>query len=389
MSRVDFELTAEQQLIVETVRDFVEKELYPHEDEVERLDEVPPELAASIRGKALTAGLYAPNMPADLGGGGLDAVSLVLVERELGRAGYALQMLVERPSNILQACRGEQRERYLLPAIRGERHDCVAMTEPDAGSDVRSMTTTAVRDGDAYVVTGTKHFISHADVADFVILFAATGVEQTARGPKKLITTLLVDKGSDGLEVRRGPPCVSNRGYHQCELVFSGCRVPVANRLGDEGRGFDLMGQWLGATRLTVAATSVGRARRVLETATEWAANRRQFGQPIGRFQGIGFQLADMATELEAAELLTLRAAARLDAGRMSDADAAMAKLYASEALGRITDAAVQIFGGMGLMAELPVERWWRDARVERIWDGTSEIQRHIIARSLLRPYGA
>jgi acyl-CoA dehydrogenase len=389
VSRVDFEFTAEQQLIVETVRDFVEKELYPHEDEVERLDEVPPELASSIRDKALTAGLYAPNMPAELGGGGLDAVSLVLVERELGRAGYALQMLVERPSNILQACRGEQRERYLLPAIRGDRHDCVAMTEPDAGSDVRSMTTTAVRDGDEYVVTGTKHFISHADVADFIILFAATGVEQTARGPKKLITTLLVDKGTEGLEVRRGPQCVSNRGYHQCELVFSGCRVPAANRLGDEGRGFDLMGQWLGATRLTVAATSVGRARRVLETATEWAANRRQFGQPIGRFQGIGFRLADMATELEAAELLTLRAAARLDAGTMTDADAAMAKLYASEALGRITDAAVQIFGGMGLMAELPVERWWRDARVERIWDGTSEIQRHIIARSLLRPYGA
>ena len=316
-------------------------------------------------------------------------MSLVLVERELGRAGYALQMLVERPSNILQACRGEQRERYLLPAIRGERHDCVAMTEPDAGSDVRSMTTAAVRDGDEYVVTGTKHFISHADVADFVILFAATGVEQTARGPKKLITTLLVDNPAPGLEVRRGPQCVSNRGYHQCELVFSGCRVPAANRLGDEGRGFELMGQWLGATRLTVAATSVGRARRVLETATEWAAHRRQFGQPIGRFQGIGFRLADMATELEAAELLTLRAAARLDVGAMTDADAAMAKLYASEALGRITDAAVQIFGGMGLMAELPVERWWRDARVERIWDGTSEIQRHIIARALLRPYGA
>ena len=386
---MDLELSAEQRLIVETVRDFVEKELYPHEDEVERLDEVPPELATSIRGKALAAGLYAPNMPAELGGGGLDAVSLVLVERELGRAGYALQMLVERPSNILQACRGAQRERYLLPAIRGERHDCVAMTEPDAGSDVRSMTTTAVRDGDEYVITGTKHFISHADVADFIILFAATGQETTARGPKKLITTLLVDKGTPGLEVRRGPPCVSNRGYHQCELVFSGCRVPVASRLGDEGRGFELMGQWLGATRLTVAATSVGRARRVLETATEWAAHRRQFGQPIGRFQGVGFRLADMATELEAAELLTLRAAARLDAGAMTDADAAMAKLYASEALGRITDAAVQIFGGMGLMAELPVERWWRDARVERIWDGTSEIQRHIIARSLLRPYGA
>ena len=385
---MDFELTAEQRLIVGTVRDFVEQELYPHEDEVERLDEVPEELARSIRGKAIASGLYAANMPAELGGGGLDPVSVVLVERELGRASYALQMLVERPSNILQACQGEQRERYLLPAIRGERHDCVAMTEPDAGSDVRSMTTTAVRRGGDYVVNGTKHFISHADVADFVILFAATGVEETAKGPKKLITTLLVDKGTPGLEVRRGPRCVSNRGYHQCELVFTDCRVPAASRLGEEGRGFELMGQWLGATRLTVAATSAGRARRVLAAATEWAARRHQFGQPIGRFQGVGFQLADMATELEAAELLTLRAAARLGAGTMTDSDAAMAKLYASEMLGRVTDAAVQIFGGMGLMSELPVERWWRDARVERIWDGTSEIQRHVISRSLLRPYG-
>jgi acyl-CoA dehydrogenase len=389
VSPADLDLTEEQRLIVATVHDFVEHELYPHEDEVERLDKVPGDLADEIRAKAIAAGLYAANMPAELGGGGLDAVGVVLAERELGRASYALQMLVERPSNILQACQGEQRERYLLPAIRGERHDCVAMTEPDAGSDVRSMSTTATRDGADYVITGTKHFISHADVADFVILFAATGVEQTPRGPKKLITALLVDKGTPGLEVRRGPQCVSNRGYHQCELVFSGCRVPAASRLGDEGGGFELMGQWLGATRLTVAATSVGRARRVLETATEWAAKRRQFGQPIGRFQGVGFRLADMATELEASELLTLRAAARLDRGVMTDADAAMAKLYASEMLGRVTDAAVQTFGGMGLMAELPVERWWRDARVERIWEGTSEIQRQIIARSLLRPYGA
>ena len=385
---MDFEFTAEQRLIVETVRDFVEQELYPHEDEVERLDEVPGELARSIRGKAIGSGLYAANMPAELGGGGLDPLSVVLVERELGRASYALQMLVERPSNILQACQGEQRDRYLLPAIRGERHDCVAMTEPGAGSDVRSMATTAVRDGGDYLVNGSKHFISHADVADFVILFAATGVEQTASGPKKLITTLLVDKAAPGLAVRRGPHCVSNRGYHQCELVFTDCRVPVANRLGEEGRGFELMGQWLGATRLTVAATSTGRARRVLEAATEWAAHRHQFGQPIGRFQGIGFQLADMATELEAAELLTLRAGARLAAGTMTGTDAAMAKLYASEMLGRVTDAAVQIFGGMGLMSELPAERWWRDARVERIWDGTSEIQRHVISRSLLRPHG-
>jgi acyl-CoA dehydrogenase len=385
---MDFALTTEQRLIAETVRSFVEAELYPYEDEVERLDAVPDELATEIRTKALKAGLYAANMPAELGGGGLDAVGMTLVERELGRASYALQMLVGRPSNILQACTGEQVERYLLRAIRGERHDCLAMTEPDAGSDVRAMKTRAVRNGDHYVVNGTKHFISHADTADFVILFAVTGTEETPRGPRKLITAFLVDMDTPGLEVRRGPGCVSHRGYHQCALFFTDCRVPVSQRLGEEGAGYELLSTWLGASRLSVAATSIGRARRVLEMAVEWAATRRQFGQPIGRFQGTGFKLADMATELEAAELLTLRAAWRLDHETMTDTDAAMAKLFASEALGRITDHAVQIFGGMGLMEELPVERFWRDARVERIWDGTSEIQRHIISSALLRPYG-
>jgi acyl-CoA dehydrogenase len=328
-------------------------------------------------------------MPEELGGGGLDAVAMALVERELGKASYALQWLVARPSNILLACEGEQRERYLLPSIRGERCDCLAMTEPGAGSDVRSMTCRAVRDGDEYVIDGTKHFISNADRADFVILFAATGSEGTAGGARKLITAFLVDLDIPGLTVARGSASVSHRGYHHCELSFDGCRVPVTARLGDEGHGFDLMAQWLGASRLTVAASSVGRARRVLDMTTAWAAERVQFGQPIGRFQGVGFPLADMATELDAAELLTLRAAWKLDQGTMTDSDAAMAKLYASEALGRITDGAVQIFGGMGLMTELPIERFWRDARVERIWDGTSEIQRHIISRSMLRPLGA
>jgi len=386
---MDFRLDEEQQAIVDTVRQFVTKELYPHEDEVDRLGDVPPELVAEIRTKAIKGGLYAANMPEELGGGGLDAVAMTLVERELGRASYALQWLVARPSNILQACTGDQRERYLVPAIRGERVDCLAMTEPEAGSDVRSMTTRAVRDGDSYVIDGTKHFISNADKADFVILFAVTGVTASPRGQRKSITGFLVDLDAPGLTVRPGPSSVSHRGYHHSELSFSGCRVPASNRLGEEGRGFDLMGEWLGASRLTVAATSVGRARRVLEMTTRWAAERVQFGQPIGRFQGVGFALADMATELEAADLLTLRAAWKLDQGCMTDEDAAMAKLFASEALGRITDHAVQIYGGMGLMSELPVERFWRDARVERIWDGTSEIQRHIISRSMLRPLGA
>jgi acyl-CoA dehydrogenase len=386
---MDFQLDDEQRAVVQTVRRFVDHELVPHEEEVERLDEVPAELVAQIRRKALDAGLYAANMPEELGGGGLDAVSMALMERELGRTSYALQWLVARPSNVLQACEGEQRERYLLPTIRGERHDCLAMTEPGAGSDVRSMTTRAVRDGDDFVITGTKHFISHADLADFVVLFAATGVEETAHGRKSRITGFLVDLDAPGVSVRRGSSAVSHRGYHQCELSFTDCRVPACNVLGEEGAGFDLMGEWLGASRLTVAASSVGRGRRVLELTTEWAAQRVQFGQPIGRFQGVGFQLADIAIELEAAELLMLQAAWKLDRGRMTDQDAAIAKVFASEALGRITDRAVQIFGGMGLMTELPIERFWRDARVERIWDGTSEIQRHIIARSLLRPLGA
>lgn len=386
---VDFELSAEQRAIVATVRKFVSQELYPHEDEVERLGDVPPALAARIRAKALQAGLYAPNMPEEIGGGGLGAVDMALVERELGRASYALQWLVARPSNILLACEGAQRERYLLPAVRGDRRDCLAMTEPGAGSDVRSMATRAVREGDHYVVEGTKHFISNADKSDFVILFAVTGTEETTGGPKNLISGFLIDLDTPGLTVRQGPSSVSHRGYHHSELSLEGCRIPVGQLLGEEGRGFALMGRWLGASRLTVAASCVGRGRRVLEMTTRWAAERAQFGQPIGRFQGVSFPLADMATELEAAELLTMRAASRLDNQSMTDQDAAMAKLFASEALGRITDQALQIFGGMGLMDELPIERFWRDARVERIWDGTSEIQRHIISRSLLRPLGA
>jgi len=384
-----FELTQEQTMLVDTARAFAEKELYPHEELVERTDAIPPDLARQIQAKAIAVGLFAANMPEQHGGGGLDNFGVTLLERELGRASYALQMLVARPSNILRGCTGSQIDEYLLPTIRGERHDCLAMTEPNAGSDVRSMQTRAVRDGDDYVINGAKHFISHADMADYVVLFAATDVEQTRTGPKKKITGFLVDFDTPGVTRRRGPVCVSNRGYHQCELFFDDVRVPVSKRLGQEHRGFELMGEWLGATRLTVAATSVGRGRRVLDMATAWAATRKQFGQPIGRFQGTGFKLADMATELEAAELLTLRAAWNCDQGRMSDSDAAMAKLFASEALARITDQALQIFGGMGLMASLPIERFWRDARVERIWDGTSEIQRHIISRAMLRAHGA
>jgi len=326
-------------------------------------------------------------MPEEFGGGGLDSVSLVLMERELGRTNFALQYLVARPSNIQLACQRQQVDDYLLPAIRGEKVECLAMSEPNAGSDLRGMECRAVLDGDDYVLSGTKHFISHADVADFVIMFAASGEEQTARGPRKKITSFLVDMGTPGFNVKPGYQVVSHRGYHNSILEFENCRVPIANILGEEHKGFDVANQWLGATRLSVAATCLGRAHRILELCQEWAASRVQFGQPIGKFQGVSFKLADMKTQLEAAELLTLRAAWRHDHGLAKDEDFAMAKLYATEMLAMVADEGVQIFGAMGLAEENPIVRMWRDARVERIWDGTSEIQRHIISRALLRPY--
>jgi acyl-CoA dehydrogenase len=386
---LDFALSDEQQMIVDTVRSFTERELFPHEEQVEKLGAVPPELVQQIKKRSIDAGLYAANMPAELGGGGLDTFAVTLVDREFGAASYALHYIVARPSNILRACTGDQVEEYLIPTITGERVDCMAMSEPDAGSDVRGMKCSAVRDGDDYVINGTKHFISHADLADYVILFAASGEEQTSRGPKKLITGFLVDFDTPGCHVIDGYNCVSNRGYHNMIINFDECRVPVSKILGEEHHGFDAANEWLGSTRLQVAAVCVGRARRALRIATEWAATRVQFGQQIGKFQGVSFKLADMQTRLDAAELLTLRAAWKDANSIATDSDMAIAKVFASEMCQFVTDEAIQILGGMGLMDELPLERMWRDTRVDRIWDGTSEIQRHIISRAMLRPFGA
>lgn len=383
---MEFSLSSEQKMLIESARAFAENELYPHEEEVEQSDSVSPELAQKIRERAIEMGFYAANMPEDLGGGGLDCVSLSLVERELGRANFALQYLVGRPSNILQACVGEQRDRYLFPCIRGEKTDCLAMTEPGAGSDLRSMQCRADIDGNDYVINGTKHFISHADIADFVILFAATGDEESARGPRKLISAFLVDKGTPGFSVRPGYHSVSHRGYHNSILNFDNCRIPKTQMLGAPHQGFNVANDWLGPTRLQVAAMCLGRAHRALEHATDWAAERQQFGQFIGRFQGVGFKLAEMKLKLEAAELLTFKAAWKTDQGTATDTDYAMAKLFTTETLAFIADEAIQIHGGMGLMSDLPLERIWRDARVERIWEGTSEIQRHIISRDMLKP---
>ncbi|MEK9640995.1 MAG: acyl-CoA dehydrogenase family protein [Paracoccaceae bacterium] len=384
-----FGLSEEQEMIVDTVRSFVENEIYPHEDIVERTGEVPAEVAEAIKQKTIDLGFYACNFPQEVGGAGLSHLEFALVERELGRGAMALNHFFGRPQNILMACEGEQKERYLLPAVRGERMDALAMTEPGAGSDVRGMKCSAERKGGDWVVNGTKHFISGADHADFVICFIATGEDQTPKGPKKRITAFLVDRGTPGFTIRQGYKSVSHRGYKNMILEFDDCRLSDAQVLGEVDGGFAVMNEWLYATRITVATMSVGRARRCFDYALNYAAEREQFGQKIGKFQGVSFQIADMITEIDAADWLTLSSAWRLDQGLPANREIASAKLYASEMLARVTDRTLQIFGGMGLMDDFPIERFWRDARVERIWDGTSEIQRHIISRELLRPLGA
>ncbi len=386
---MQYGLSEEQEMIARTVQSFVEKEIYPHEALVERTGEVPNEIAQEIKKKTLDLGFYACNFPESVGCAGLNHMDFALVERELGRGSMALNHFFGRPQNILMACEDEQIERYLMPAIRGERMDALAMTEPGAGSDIRGMKCAAVPDGGDWVVNGSKHFISGADHADFIIVFIATGEDQTPKGLKKRITAFLVDRGTPGFTIRNGYKSVSHRGYKNMILEFDDCRLPQAQVLGEVDGGFEVMNTWLYATRITVATMSVGRARRVFDYALNYAAEREQFGQKIGKFQGVSFQLADMITEIDAADLLTLAAANRLDLAMPANREIASAKLYASEMLSRVTDAAIQIHGGMGLMDDYPLERFWRDARVERIWDGTSEIQRHIISRDLLRALGA
>ena len=383
---MEFDLTEEQKLLIKTTKSFVKNELLPHEELLEKTDNLPKELYQEIKKKSQEIGLYACNMPTEYDGGGLNAFDLTLVEKELGFASLALAEIAWRPQNILMASTGKLIEEYLKPTIKGDRKDCIAMTEPGAGSDLRGMKTNAILKGGDWVINGTKHFISNAHISDFVVLFASTGKDSNDRN---LISCFLVDLNLPGVEVSKGYECVSHRGYVNNIIHFNECKIPAANILGEKDMGFELINTWLDATRLTVAATSVSRAERAFNIALDWSANRKQFGKVIGKFQGVSFKLADMAMDIKLANLILMESAWKIDQGTLTSKDAAMAKLFCTEMIGRVSDEAIQICGGMGLMADIPLERIWRDARIERIWEGTSEIQRHIISRSLLRPLGA
>ena len=369
-------------LLLDTVRRFVRTELFPLEEEVERDGALAPERAAAIFARSRALGLYAMNMPRELGGGGLSAVQICLVEEQFG---HTRDILIRRAFGnayeVLLECRGEQRERWLAPVARGERVCSIAITEPGAGSDAAGVRTRAARDGDGWRLTGSKHFVSDGLFSDFFVVSAVTDPDAGGRG----ISLFLVDKAMDGVRVGRNQPMMGLAGTSHVELVFDDVALGPEHLLGEPGRGLALIFGTLGRIRLAhIGARALGLSRRLLDAMTDYAGQRRQFDRRIGEFQLVQQMLADSAMEIATARLLMLHTAWRLDRGEPAREGISMVKVQASETVGRVADRAVQVFGGAGYCKDLAIERIYRDARVFRIYDGTSEIHRGIIARSLL-----
>ena len=380
---MDFTLSETQRLLVETARQFVTTELIPLEAGVEEQGRLDPQTARRIFEKSRAMGLYATNIPEEYGGGGLSAVDSCLLEEQFG---HTSDILIRRAFGnvyeVLLACDEAQKERWLLPTVRGERTCSICLTEPDAGSDAAAIRTRAVPDGAGWVLSGYKYFISDGLYSDFFVVTAVTDPPAGARG----ISLFLVDKDMDGLTVGRDLPMMGLRGTSHVELTFDRVRLGPEHLLGPAGQGLKLAFDTLGRIRLAhIGARAVGKAMRLLAAMTDYARDRRQFGRPIADFQMVQQMLADSAIEIEMARLLVLRAAHAIDAGAPVREHIAMVKVAAAETLGRVADRAVQVFGGMGYCKELPIERLYRDARIFRIYDGTSEIHRTVVARGLLK----
>jgi acyl-CoA dehydrogenase len=381
---IDFSVPDDTRLLIDTVRRFVETEVHPLEDEVERTATVPAEALKIMKSRAQALGLFAMNMPAEVGGGGLTCVQHCLVEEELGKTSDALiRRVFGQVYPMLMACQGDQVGKYLLPTVKGDLICAMAITEPGAGSDAASISTTAHLEDGEWVLNGTKHFISDGDIADYVIVMALTDQDKRARGG---ITLFLVDKGTPGFSVARTQPMMGHRGYGHAELVFDQCRVPASAVLGEVGSGFKLIMKSVLQIRLAhIGARAVGMAQRALEMMRKYAGDRRQFGQPIGDFQMVQKLIADSATEIFAVKMMVMNAAWEIDQGLEPRDKVSMIKVAASEMQGRVVDRAIQVFGGMGFSKDLPLERMYRDARVTRIYDGTSEIHRMLVARSTIK----
>ena len=380
---MDFALSEEQRLLVETARRFVRTELMPLERELEEARQLDPAKARDIFEKSKALGLYAVNIPVEYGGGGLSAVDTCLAEEQFG---HTTDILIRRAFGnvyeVLLLANEIQRARWLEPAVRGERVFCVCFTEPEAGSDAAGIKSRAVRDGDGWLLSGQKIFISDGAFSDFFVVSAVTDPAAGAKG----ISLFILDKGMPGFTIGRDQPMMGLAGTSHVELFFDNVRLGPEHLLGREGRGLNHAFETLGRIRLAqIGARAVGKATRILDMMTDYARVRRQFGKPIGEQQLIQQLLADSAIEINAARLLLLQAAGEIDQGRDARERISMVKVYAAEMLGRVADRAVQVFGGMGYCKDLPIERFYRDARIFRIFDGTSEIHRTLIARSMIK----
>ncbi|MEU8589227.1 acyl-CoA dehydrogenase family protein [Streptomyces sp. NPDC048664] len=378
---MDFRLTARQAQLKADARDLTEF-IMKYELDCEENNGLPAKAHTEIRDAVLESGLQAVNMPAEWGGAGLTIAEQATVQEELGRLTGALWDMVWRPANALRFCTPEQRERYLVPVIRGQRRDCYAVTEPGAGSDPQNLSTTATRNDAGWVLDGEKWFVTVGDHADFMIVLAAAG-------PERAPTLFLVDKDTPGIEMTRVPRFMHTFVYEHPEFTFTDVQVGDDAVLGGIGEGYDITRSWFTEERLMIAARTIGAAERGLELARDWAVEREQFGSPIADHQMIQAMLADSAVDIAVNRAYFHQVAWEVDQPdtdrKTLHAKASIAKLAASEASGRVIDRCLQIFGGRGYDRSYPVERLYRELRVDRIWEGTSEIQRLIIANELIK----
>jgi butyryl-CoA dehydrogenase len=378
---MDFALSPQHDEIRRTVRDFAEREIVPVADEMEKKGEFPHDI---IR-KAAGLGLLGVPYPEEVGGTGLDALAYAITIEELSRASGSIGIIVSAHTSLgcnplYLAGTHEQKERYLRPMASGEVLGAYGLTEPGAGSDSRGTRTRAHRDGNEWVLNGTKRFITNAGVAGTYIVTAVT--DREAESGK--ISAFIVEADTAGFSIGRMEEKMGLHASNTGELIFEDCRIPADNLLGDEGEGDKLFLKTLDGGRIGIGAMALGLAQAAFEAASAYAKERRQFDRPIASFQGVAFKIADMATQIDAARLMVYRAAWLKDQGRPYTTESAMAKLFASEVARQVTNDAIQVHGGYGYVAEYRVERYLRDAKLTEIGEGTSEIQRLVIARNLL-----
>ena len=381
---MDFSLSPEERQIRDTVRSFIEKEVMPLEPEVLRNERagrvgLEPDVLRELRLKAKRMGLWGINTPEEYGGAALGPVMAAIAAMETGRT-FVPFSFGGSADNILYACNEEQKKRYLIPTIEGERRSCFAITEPGAGSDARNIRTRAVRDGDDWVINGEKTFITGGHEADFAMVFAVTDPEKGADGG---VTCFLVDREMGW----KSEPIPTMGQWGPASLVFENVRVPKENILGEVGKGFELAMQWIRQGRYMIPARAVGAAERLLQMAIDYAKIRHSMGRPIAEYQAIQWMIADSHVEIEAAKWLTLYAAWRAQQGLDTRHASSIAKLNGAIMANQVVDRVLQIHGGMGYTKELPIERWYRELRLLRIYEGTDEIQRRTIARNLLKGY--